>query len=159
MTEKVKKISDFVERFKSVILSTIDKDGSPYASYAPFVRYEGTYYLIVSANAEHYINIKNNPKIGLLFVEDESKSSSIFFRNRLSYKAITETVIPDEALKSFFKERLGNLVTQLFKMDFVVVKIKLKSGIYIVGPGKAFNVNEKEEILEQIGLSGGHGRR
>ena len=55
------KIDEFRQEFKSCVLSTLDKDGLPMASYAPIIFFDGKYYIYISAIAEHYENLKRNP--------------------------------------------------------------------------------------------------
>ena len=79
---------NFVKSLKSCVLSTLDKDGLPMASYAPIIFFDGKYYIYISAIAEHYENLKRNPnQVEVMFLEDENKAKSIIVRTRLRYKA------------------------------------------------------------------------
>jgi hypothetical protein len=73
----------FPTEFTSIIMSTVNKEGIPDASYAPFVSDEDkNIYIYVSGLATHTQNIHNHPFVSILFIEDEVKTKQIFARRR-----------------------------------------------------------------------------
>lgn len=47
------KVKELIERSRSVILATVDAEGIPNSSYAPFTQIENTLYILVSFMAKH----------------------------------------------------------------------------------------------------------
>lgn len=47
------KIKELVERTKSIILVTVDAEGTSNSGYAPFVQVENTFYILVSFMVKH----------------------------------------------------------------------------------------------------------
>jgi len=153
------KLNQFPENFKSAVLATMTKDQELYTSYAPFVNVEGNYYFIISKIAKHYENLSNHPKISFILIEDEKAASNIFFRKRLSYQAETDIDIHDEQVKDAFIAMHGEMAEMLFNMDFTLVKTTIKQGQFIIGPGMAYEVDEKQNIIQQIKTNKGHGHK
>ncbi|MFA5560344.1 MAG: pyridoxamine 5'-phosphate oxidase family protein [Acholeplasmataceae bacterium] len=148
------KLDAFTEAFKSVVLSTVSKEGTPYASYTPFIKHESAYYLLMASQATHYQNVISNQKVSLLFIEDESKAKSIFFRERLIYTATAEEVEISPPLREKLSKELGQMIDQLIQMHFVLVKTTIIQGQFIIGPGAAYLVDEQQKIATQ--MTGGH---
>lgn len=152
MQDKIQKtqamLDTFDEQFKTVILSTLTEDQTPFASYAPYVKYNNDYYFIISKLALHYTNMLNHPKASIMFIADESATNSMFFRKRLSYMVDVELEIDDEVIKNLFIEKFGALVKQLLQMDFLIGKCHLRSGHFIVGPAGAYEVDGQQKVVE-----------
>ena len=73
---------DYLNSFKSTVLSTIDENGAPFTSYAPFIKNENKYYVYISSIAKHSRNLSQTPKVSLFFAEDEASCENIFARKR-----------------------------------------------------------------------------
>ena len=67
-------ISGFIDNFSSVILGTVSPEGNPIVGYAPFFRYQGDNYIFINETEEYFTSLKNNGKVTLLFIEDESSA-------------------------------------------------------------------------------------
>lgn len=140
-------MQQFRDQFLSVILSTVDSEGQPEASYAPCYRNpeDGCFYIFVSALASHTSNLLTSGRAGLLFVEDEAKTRNIFKRQRLSY-ACTVSVIEREdkrweAMTDALHERCGNSMKVLKQLnDFHLCQLAPHSGRYVAGFGKAYDL-------------------
>jgi len=158
MQELNQTLEHFSDGFQSVTIASLTHEKTPYISYAPFVKYENEYYIIISQMAKHYHNLKENEDASIIFLEDESKAQSIFFRKRLSYEVnvIFEDVNP-EVIEAF-KRRHGHMIDQLLTLDFVIVKMKIKKGLLVLGAGRAYVVDEHEQIVDQAGRGQGHQR-
>ncbi len=149
-------LHSFTESFQSLMISSLTEHGEPYASYAPFVKVKDAYYIIISKIAKHYKNMLNHPKITILFLEDEAQAEHIFFRKRLSY--LVQTMFSEnELIKQAFINKFGDFVSRLFKMDFVVVKCEVIKGQFIIGAGKAYEINQHQEIIRQMTGNQGKG--
>ncbi|MDX9691165.1 MAG: pyridoxamine 5'-phosphate oxidase family protein [Acholeplasmataceae bacterium] len=136
--------SNLIFSLKSVVFSTIDDDGKPYTSYAPFGVYQGDYYLIISNMAKHTKYLRQRPTAGLLWIEDESVSKSVFFRKRLYLETNVTLDIEDEAAIKMMIERLGDPVKSFLLMDFTIIKCEAIQGQLVLGPGQAFDVLGRE---------------
>lgn len=139
-------LKDFKKGFHSLILSTLDDDKEPYTSYAPFIYLNGFYYFIISKMAKHYKNITKHPNMSVMMIEDEAMTDNIFFRKRLSYQGISTPDINDSDVLSAFVDKHGIIVKTLMDMDFSIVRFKITNGIFNIGPGKAYIIDENEQI-------------
>lgn len=158
MHENQHVLDHFSEGFQSVSIASLTHEGTPYISYAPFVKHNHHYYIIISQMAKHYHNLKEHPEASIMFLEDESKAQSIFFRKRLSYEVnvIFEDASPEviEALK----QRHGHMIDQLLTLDFVILKLQIKKGLLVLGAGRAYVIDDQEHIVDQAGRGQGHQR-
>ncbi len=158
MQELTQILEHFTEGFQSLTIASLTHEKTPYISYAPFVKYENEYYIIISQMAKHYHNLKENDDASIMFLEDESKAQSIFFRKRLSYEVnVIFGEVSSEVIEAF-KQRHGHMIDQLLTLDFVIVKMKIKKGLLVLGAGRAYVVNENEQIVDQAGRGQGHQR-
>jgi hypothetical protein len=149
-------LNHFTEQFKSLCISSLTHEGTPYISYAPFVKHGNNYYIIISKMARHYHNLSENADASIMMIEDESQSSSIFFRKRLSYEVIADFNPVDPSIVDAMKNRHGHMIDQLMTLDFVIVKMKIKRGLLVLGAGKAYVIDEQEMIIDQAGRGQSH---
>jgi putative heme iron utilization protein len=70
-----------------VLLATVDAEGNPNSSYAPFVQEGNTFYILVSFMAKHTKNLSEGRKTSVMFIEDESATKQIYARERLTLEA------------------------------------------------------------------------
>lgn len=85
-------IQEFKAKMKTLVLATVDKEGTPNVSYAPFVINNGEYQVLISTIARHARNLQEVPKVSLMLLEDESQSREIFARRRLTFDATARIV-------------------------------------------------------------------
>lgn len=158
---KTPKIEELLERSKSVILATIEENGDPMASYAPYVYIDGSFHILVSFMAKHTRNLKDRKKASLMFIEDESATKQIYARDRMTIDCDAEVVSHGsdswnrgvEALKA----RHGKIVDMLAELnDFILIKLKPVKGSYVNGFGSAYTVNADLTIHEHV--RGAHGQ-
>lgn len=152
-------IEHFHESYQSLILATETLDSMPYSSYAPFVKHNNSYYILMSKIAQHYVNLVHKPYASVLMIEDESRAKNIFFRRRLSYLVQVDLDIDNLDVQKHFIDVFGDMASMLLKMDFIIVKCTILSGNIIVGPGKAYYINENQQVVRQLKGNGGHGHR
>jgi len=134
------------ESKQSVLLSTLNTAGNPEISYAPAIREEGGFYIFVSELAAHTANLLSHPNCSVLFIQDEPESHNIFARERLTYQCEVTTVERDSAkgieILEQMETELGQTVQLLRSLpDFHLFRLKPTSGSYVVGFGKAFEVD------------------
>jgi len=147
------KVKELVERSKSIILGTVDAEGTPNASYAPFVQVDGKFYILVSFMARHTKNLRDIKKASMMFIEDETTSKQLFARERLTIDATTEQIETGSETWNTVIEKLradhGKVVDIISNMgDFILVALQPVKGAYVNGFGSAYFVNEALEVLE-----------
>ncbi|HLQ81984.1 MAG TPA: pyridoxamine 5'-phosphate oxidase family protein [Bacillota bacterium] len=142
---------DFLDSRRTMVLSTTDADGHPFISYAPFVVHDGSFHVYVSRIAEHYWHLVNLDRVSGLLIADEKDSPNLFARHRVRFEcAVTRLDDPDEGTDTdphedvfaLFAERFNaSLITLLRTLDFSLFRLTPLSGRYVVGFGKAFDVD------------------
>lgn len=153
-------IQELKQQIKTIVLATVDAQGTPNVSYAPFVINNGEYQVLISTIARHARNLQEVPKVSLMLIDDESKSREIFARRRLTFDAaatMLERHSPawENAVQAL-KDRHGDLVDDLSKMaDFNVFCFKPEQGLFVKGFGKAFQVST-DDLVSFVHLDEGH---
>lgn len=147
----------FPTEFTSIIMSTVNKEGIPDASYAPFVSDEDkNIYIYVSGLATHTQNIHNHPFVSILFIEDEVKTKQIFARRRLSFNCTAKLVEREsekwQQIVDKFEIRFGELISTLRSLpDFRIFQLTPKNGRFVIGFGAAYNISS--DNINQLVLS------
>lgn len=145
---------------RSLMLATLDEQGAPNVSYAPFVFLDGHYYVLVSEVARHGRNLKAVAKASLMLIEDEADSRQLYARVRLSHDAEVSQIARDsehwnQAVDAL-TQRHGDLVTNLTRMaDFSLFRLTPLQGLYVKGFGQAFEVSGDDQ-LDMVHLTVGH---
>ena len=147
------KVKELIANSKSLILATIDENGNPLPSYAPFVEIDNTFCVLVSYMAKHTKNLAEGRKASVMFIEDESATKQVYARERLTMDVSTSQIERDteewSSIVEKLKERHGKVVEILNGMtDFIMIKLQPTRGAYVNGFGSAYFVDEKLEILE-----------
>ncbi|MCJ7766683.1 MAG: pyridoxamine 5'-phosphate oxidase family protein [Thiovulaceae bacterium] len=155
-------ILPFIAPFQSVVIGTIDAEGFPFSSYAPFVRHNHRFYIFISDIATHAQNLKREKKGSLFFIEDEAQADNIFARKRISLQCDAALIPRDAALFSpvmaRFSDKFGEeMVSMLMKMGgFNLFELTTIGGEATFGFGEAYRVGGKdgEMLLPRQGGSG-----
>lgn len=147
------KVKELIDRTQSVILATVDAEGNPNSSYAPFVQADNTFYILVSFMAKHTKNLADGRKASVMFIEDESATKQIYARERLTIEAAPSQIERDteiwNTVVTKLKETHGKVVDVIADMqDFILIALKPVKGSYVNGFGSAYFVDENLEILE-----------
>ncbi|MNV00556.1 Pyridoxamine 5'-phosphate oxidase [compost metagenome] len=147
------KVNELIAECKSLILATVDADGNPTASYAPFARLGNKFFILVSYMARHTKNLKEIGKVSAMFIEDESASKQIYARHRLTLDVSTREIERDTTEWSEAVTELqtahGKILDILVGMqDFIMIELTTKKGAYVNGFGSAYFVDENLEILQ-----------
>lgn len=157
--EALKKLQTFTNEIQSIILATVDEEANPFSSYTPFVEDEdGNYYVCVSSLVSHSHNMTVTKKAHIMFIEDESKAESVFFRKRLYFDAQVEKFEQDdkraEKISKLFINRFGETSALILSMnDFRIYKLIPKEGSFVLGFGAAFSVSADKKTLKQKGAN------
>ena len=130
----------------SLQMATIDGEGFPEASYAPFVWHGDACYLFISQLARHTQNLTNNPSIGLLIIEDESGTRNHFARRRIILQGQAQVIGRDAELfktvMQLFRDRFGDFIDIIEPLqDFQLFEIIPVSGRFIRGFAQAFQLS------------------
>lgn len=145
-TKLRQEIREFISTRNSLFLSTIDFNGKPFASYAPFAYVESCFYVLVSEIAIHAKNLQLNPYASALVIEDEDTANELFARVRVNYELSASLLEPDtsdwiEGLNAL-SSRHGDRILNLSKLsDFKMFRLLPKSGRYVKGFGRAYSFN------------------
>ncbi|MGV4414394.1 HugZ family pyridoxamine 5'-phosphate oxidase [Chryseobacterium sp. T1] len=157
---KAPKVSELIENSKSLILATIDAEGKPQSSYAPFVQIENNFLIFVSFMAKHTKNLKERKSASVMLIDDESTVKQIYARDRLTLdchavEVAKEDPLHDQAIIEL-KNRHGKVVDLLAEMnDFIMINLIPEKGSYVNGFGSAYSVNADLSINEHV--KGAHG--
>lgn len=155
-------IREFRDGCRTLQLATVDGEGNPNASYAPFVLQEDGYYVLISEIARHARNLQQVPKVSLMLIEDETGARELFARKRLTFDAVAEVVARDDArwekAVAALEGRFGEIVKGLSNLkDFVLFRLKPEQGLFVKGFGQAFRVSG-DELVDFVHLVEGHKR-
>ncbi|MEO0534402.1 MAG: pyridoxamine 5'-phosphate oxidase family protein [Cyanobacteria bacterium P01_A01_bin.123] len=140
----------FPVALQSAMLSTVNAEGIPNASYAPFVMDEQrNFYIYVSGLAPHTHNLEATGKVSLLLIEDESQVKQIFARQRLTYNCNVTLLLresePWNAIADQFEARFGNIIQMLRGLgDFRIFKLKPYGGRFVMGFGAAYGIDPQD---------------
>jgi putative heme iron utilization protein len=130
---------------KTVQLATVDSQGNPESSYAPYVWIESAFYLYLSDLAKHSANLIVNPSISLLIIEDEKETRNLFARRRIIVKGEAQKIARKshqfQTVMTEFKTQFGNFIDVIEPLqDFHLFQIKPRSGRFIRGFAQAYEL-------------------
>jgi putative heme iron utilization protein len=157
-------ISEFIDGRMSLNLATIDSEGMPFASYAPFAIGDNCIYLLLSDVAGHAVNLKNNPNASVLIIEDEQDAQHLFARVRVNLTLTSQTPkFESEEWKlglNTLKARHGEMIENLAgHTDFNLFKLTPVKGRYVKGFGKAYSFENCLNGENLIHMRDGHVKR
>ena len=140
----------FISGFESLLLSTLNPDGSPDLSYTPFVDHDKRFYILTSHLSAHTGNLIKDPRAAVLFIESETAAQQIYARKRLRFQCEAERFSRqsptwDELIPKF-SSKLGELIDVLSALpDFELFSLKPLGGQWVKGFGKAFDFRGRIE--------------
>ncbi len=143
-----------LDQTESLILATTNPDGSPQASYAPFIVDEQrTFYIFTCQLAAHTANLQRTGQASVMVVEDEATATQIFARLRVTFQCQANLISRDsaerEALLTQYEARFGKIVDLLKTLpDFQLFKLRPLSGSLVLGFGQAYTLGgDRFEIM------------
>ncbi|ARP39945.1 heme utilization protein HutZ [Vibrio syngnathi] len=153
-------IKEFRQERRTLQLATVDQDGRPNVSYAPFVQNQEGYFVLISDVARHARNLKANPQVSLMMIEDEESSKQLYARKRLTFDAQASVVERETELWtqviSQMQERFGEIIDGLSQLqDFSLFKLKAEKGLFVKGFGQAYQVSG-DDLVDFVHLQDGH---
>ncbi|HAT8490238.1 TPA: heme utilization protein HutZ [Vibrio vulnificus] len=153
-------IKEFRQERQTLQLATVDADGRPNVSYAPFVQNQEGYFVLISKIARHARNLLENPQVSLMMIEDEEGAKQLFARKRLTFDAVASVIERDTQLWhqviTQMEERFGEIVSGLSQLeDFVLFNLKAERGLFVKGFGLAYQVSG-DDLVDFVHLQEGH---
>ncbi|HAS6199133.1 TPA: heme utilization protein HutZ [Vibrio vulnificus] len=153
-------IKEFRQERQTLQLATVDTDGRPNVSYAPFVQNQEGYFVLISKIARHARNLLENPQVSLMMIEDEEGAKQLFARKRLTFDAVASVIERDTQLWhqviTQMEERFGEIVSGLSQLeDFVLFNLKAERGLFVKGFGQAYQVSG-DDLVDFVHLQEGH---
>ena len=156
--EKIKQdYVHFSSSLKTLVLSTVDGNGKPFVSYAPFVQWNGKFYIYISRIANHYKHIENNPVVDAMLIEDESQSANLFARQRARFVCTAVNVGNDGYEEVFVQMGAAfgkSMLSMLRGLDFSLFELTAHEGRYVAGFGQAFDIDLSGERFEHVARDG-----
>ncbi|WP_440878770.1 heme utilization protein HutZ [Vibrio natriegens] len=155
-----REIKAFRQERQTLQLATVDAEGRPNVSYAPFVQNQQGYFVLISQLARHARNLLENPNVSLMMIEDEGSAGQIFARKRLTFDAVAIVVERDtelwQQIVAQMKARFGEIIDGLSNLeDFVLFNLKAEKGLFVKGFGQAYEVSG-DDLVDFIHLEKGH---
>ncbi len=141
-----KEVLQFIDSRRSLSLASASESSSPCASYAPYV-YGGDmqFFVLLSDLAEHTYNLKHNPNVSVMIIEDEDGAANLFARER--FIAHCRVIKHRRDTPQFtlwterYKERFGNIADTLVQLaDFNLYSLTATEATYIRGFGQAYRI-------------------
>ncbi|WP_454192477.1 HugZ family pyridoxamine 5'-phosphate oxidase [Paenibacillus sp. Marseille-Q7038] len=142
---------------RSLMLSTVDEEGNPFISYAPFVAHDSKMYIYISRIANHYHHLDKRSQVDVLLIEDEATSSNLFARQRARFPCTAKNVGNEGHPEVFalFEEKFpAKLVTILRGLDFSLFELTPQIGRYVAGFGLAFDLDLAGDHIEHVARDG-----
>jgi len=146
---------ELINNSRSLSLSTVNEEGIPLASYAPFWRDpDGRFHILTSDLSAHTSNLKLG-KADILIIEDEGQSTEIYARERLNFsctcREIARSADDFDVVVTALGERQGEIVKMLCSLsDFRLFQLTPAHGVLVLGFGKAYEINSHLEIARHI---------
>ena len=148
--EIIQEFKDFDKDKYSLVISTTSTENSPLTNYAPFVKIGEDYFVSVSANLPHYVNMAETKKAHILIIEDEANADHIYARKRLYFGATCEVEEDMEKVFKLFDERYGDKLSFLRTMkDFKIIKITPQEKSLVLGFGAAYKMSVDGKLLNK----------
>jgi len=143
----------FADEVKTLLISTIDDEGRPFVSYAPFVQAEGKFYIFISRIANHYRHMENNPAVDAMMIEDEAKTANLFARQRARF-VCTAVNVGNEGYDEIFRRfelSFGKATIGMLRgLDFSLFELTASEGRYVAGFGQAFDIDLAGDRFEHV---------
>jgi len=153
-------IQEFRHERCTLQLATVDGEGRPNVSYAPFVQNQEGYFILISHIARHARNLDINPQVSIMMIEDEATAKQLFARKRLTFDAVAQPVERSSDLWlqviGQMADRFGDIIDNLKQLeDFTLYCLKPEKGLFVKGFGQAYQVSG-DDLVDFVHLEQGH---
>lgn len=147
-----------LKQTESLILATTNPDGTPRASYAPFVVDERRqFHIFTSQLAAHTANLQHTGQASVMLIEGEAAATQIFARQRVTFQCQASLIPRDsaegEAALTRYEAKFGQMVGLLKSLpDFQLFKLQPQSGSLVIGFAQTYTLSgERFEIITPRG--------
>ncbi|MEW5958118.1 MAG: pyridoxamine 5'-phosphate oxidase family protein [Chloroflexota bacterium] len=151
LTEAYRAYDRLLTNQQSLMLATVNEDGSPLVSYSPYIVDEHKqFYIFVSQLAAHTANLRQRgEQVSLMLIEDEAAAAQVFARRRVTFQCQATPVArhSDEWREVIdrYRNRFGKLVDLLGALpDFQLFKLSPTLGRLVVGFGQAYTLSGEQ---------------
>jgi len=134
----------FIDQKKILMLSTLDSNGEPYASCAPFAVANAAFYVPLNGIAAQAVNLQTNPPPAMvLLIEDDGKARTEAVRTRVIYQVVAQLVQFDDSAWdegiAVLAQRHGDRLLSLSQFnDFRLFRLTTVRGRFISGTGQVY---------------------
>lgn len=158
-------MKEFISKIKTAVIGSLDNQGHPFSSYAPYIYDNNRFYIYISDIATHAKNLQANPHCSLFFAEDESQTENLFARKRISLQCTASKIERDsnrfEALFHLYNEKFDSTMVEMLKKmtDFNLFELEVTAGEATFGFGEAYTIGGQNmnELIPRQGGGGHHG--
>ena len=138
-------LDQFLHGIDALMLATVNAEGHPEASYAPYMEHDGCYYIFVSGLASHTTNLKQSCVASVIFMQKKDDGHA-YTRKRLSCHCKAVVIERSNALFESIMQQMeaqfGNLIATLRGLNhFQLLQLSPVKGNFVAGFGKAFEVD------------------
>lgn len=151
--QKKEQYLQFIDKCKTVVISSKDENGNPFTSYAPYVQHDGKLYIYISLISDHYKFIETTKKISIMMLADEQDAPNLFARERARFECVAENVGNDgyeEVFAKFENSHGAPMMGVLRGLDLSLFELTPKEGRYVIGFGQAFDTDLSGEKFEHV---------
>lgn len=163
----LREMDELIDARRTLILATMDSEGAPEASYAPFCRANGDGFLIyVSEIAKHARNLMATGRASVLWIEDEADADQTYAHRRLTFpcRAVEIERGTDDFVVGMarLRDRHGDIIDNIGRMeDFHLFRLRPEGlGRLVLGFGRAYDIEgpgmDRIRHLNGAGATGGH---
>ncbi|MBK3496690.1 pyridoxamine 5'-phosphate oxidase family protein [Viridibacillus sp. YIM B01967] len=143
----------FIDKCKTVVISSKDDNGDPFTSYAPYVQHDGKIYIYISIITDHYKFIEERSLISIMMLADEQDAPNLFARERVRFQCTAENIGNNghEEIFAKFENNHGvPMMGVLRGLDLSLFELMPKEGRYVIGFGQAFDIDLSGEKFEHV---------
>lgn len=157
LTEPEQRYLEFIESYRTLILSTLSHKGHPEVSYAPFIRGDnGNFYIFISELAHHTGNLMAVPECSLFLGQPEQEQKNIFACERVVFNCRASEVARDDPAFTKHLDQMQAVFGDTLKLlrglrDFHLFELVPLSGQYTVGFANAFTINADGSLVHRTG--------
>ena len=148
---------EFISSLATMIISSVNDNNLAHTSYAPFIESEKKFYICISGMAKHTRNLMHNEMVSIMMIADESKSTNLFARKRVTFDVKTTLIERDSLVfngaMTLFRDKFGNSAGIYESMpDFQLFELTPYSGRAVFGFGEAFDFIDGDFATNASGM-------
>ncbi|MEH6940826.1 HugZ family protein [Bacillus sp. JJ722] len=153
IAQKREQYLQFMNKCKTIVISSKDENGDPFISYAPYIQHNGKFYIYISRITDHYKYIEESDLVHIMLIADEQGAANKFALERARFQCTTTNIGNDgheELFAKFESDHGAPMMGVLRGLDFSLFELTPKEGRYVVGFGLAFDIDLSGEKFEHV---------